>query len=79
MSDGEIFVHPDFQSKGIGSALIRKLFKTAQTKYKAVAWDAFTPNKFKNPLDWYLNLGFKEVKEWTIISCEIDKVLKKLA
>ena len=35
LSDGEIFVHPDFQSKGIGSALIKKLFKTAKTKYKS--------------------------------------------
>ena len=76
--EGEMFVHPNFQGKGIGTELIKKLFKTARKQYKAVAWDAFTPNKFKHPLSWYKKMGFKEVKEWTIITCNIEEILKKL-
>jgi len=78
LTEGEIFVHPDHQRRGLGTELIKRVFKTARDKYKAVAWDAFAPNKFKHPLNWYKEMGFKEVKEWTIITCNIEEILKKL-
>src|SRR5436190_6325126 len=40
--DGEIFINPDYQKKGIGVKLIKKLFTTAKEKYKVISWDTFT-------------------------------------
>ena len=76
--DGEIFVHPDYQKKGIGTELSKFLYNLAIKRYKAIKFDAFTFKKSDFPLKWYKKQGFKEVKEWIIISGELKKILKKL-
>ena len=73
--DGELFLHPNYQKLGIGTKLIQKLFTTAKEKYQVVAWDTFTHIIHKHPLDWYKNIGFEEVKQWTMITGNVDKVL----
>lgn len=75
--EGEVFVHPDYQQRGIGTKLMKVAFKTAKEK-GVVACDGVTFKEFKHPLSWYKRLGFKEIKDWTIITCDIEKVLKKL-
>ena len=75
--DGEIFVHPKYQKKGIGKLLTKVLFQKAIKKYNVTFWDAHTFKK-KFPLRWYKSLGFKEIKEWTMITGNIRKALKKL-
>ncbi|MBI2028283.1 MAG: GNAT family N-acetyltransferase [Candidatus Levybacteria bacterium] len=74
--EGEIFVHPKHQKKGIGVKLIEKLFTTAKEKYSVVSWDTYTHKVYKNPLAWYKSLGFEEIKNWTMITGNISKVLK---
>jgi len=76
--DGEIFVDPDYQKKGIGTLLSKTMFKEALRKYKAKVWIAYTFKKYEFPLKLYKNLGFDEMKEWTIIYGDIKKALKKL-
>ncbi|MEI6462482.1 MAG: GNAT family N-acetyltransferase [bacterium] len=76
--DGEIFVHPDYQKKHIGSELIKEMFKIAKEKYQVVLFDTYTFRNFKHPFDWYMRLGFKEIKEWAMISGNINDVLEKL-
>lgn len=76
--EGEIFIHPDFQKKGIGVKLIKQLFTTAKEKHSVVSWDTFTHRVYKNPLAWYKELGFEEIKHWVMITGNIDKVLKKI-
>jgi len=76
--DGEIFVHPEFQNKGIGKELFKKMFKEAVDKYDAKIFDAFTFNGSEYPLSWYKKIGFHEVNEWTIFSGDIKEVLKNL-
>jgi L-amino acid N-acyltransferase YncA len=76
--DGEIFVHPDFQRKGIGKALSKTMFEKALKKYNAKVWDTYTFKKHSFPLSWYKTLGFEENREWTMISGNIKRVLKKL-
>jgi len=76
--DGEIFVHPEFQRKGIGSALLKKVFQEAIKKYHVKTFDAFTVNKTEHPLSWYKKLGFRETKEWTILSGSIEEALRRL-
>jgi len=75
--DGEIFVHPDYQKKGIGTKLSKFMFDYAIKKYKVVRWDTYT-FKEKYPLKWYKSLGFKEINEWAMISADINEILKKL-
>ena len=75
--DGEIFVHPEFQRKGIGGLLSMAMFRKAMKKYSARTWDTYTFKK-KYPLKWYKSLGFKEISEWTMISGDLRKASKKL-
>lgn len=74
--EGEIFVHPQHRKKGIGVKLIEKLFAVAKEKYNVVSWDTHTHKVYKDPLAWYKSLGFEEIKKWTMITGNIDKVLK---
>lgn len=40
--DGEVFVHPDYQAQGVGSELLKSVFKVAIEKYNVTIWDAVT-------------------------------------
>lgn len=75
--DGEIFVHPKYQKIGIGTELMKVMFKKAIKKYNIGKWYTFT---FKNdfPLKWYKSLGFRETDRWIIIAGDARKTLKKL-
>ena len=76
--EGEFFIHPEYQNKGVGLKLIKQLFKSAKEKYNAVSWDTFTHTFYENPLAWYKKLGFEEIKNWTMITGNIEKVLKTI-
>lgn len=78
ISDGEIFVHPDHQKKGIATKLSIALYKKALEKYNVVSFDAYTFKKTKFPLSWYLSQGFIQNKDWTMISGNIKFILSKL-
>ncbi len=47
---GELFIHPNFQRKGIGVQLVKKLFETATKKYNVVSWDTYTHKIYEHPL-----------------------------
>ena len=74
----EIFVDPLYQKHGIGTELTKKIFQKAIIDYNAKIVEGITFSKFKHPLSWYKSLGFKEVKEWVVISGDIKKALKIL-
>lgn len=76
--DGEIFVDPDYQGKGIGSRLSRTMFETAIDRYNASVWDTYTFKGPKHPLSWYKQMGFEEIEDWTMISGDIRKALKRI-
>lgn len=76
--DGEIFVHPKYQNKGIGKELARVLFRKALDKYHVTEWDAFAFKNSDFPLSWYKKLGFEELKELVIISGNVKGALQKL-
>jgi len=76
--DGEIFIHPDYQNKGIGKALSKYMYETAINKYQVVRFDTYTFKMTKFPLSWYKSQGFEEIDEWTMISADLKEVLKNL-
>lgn len=78
LTDGELFVSPNNQKKGIGTQLIKHLFTEALKTYNAVSWDTFTHRKYEHPLKWYKSIGFKEIEHWTMITGDIKEVLAKL-
>ncbi len=76
--DGEIFVHPNHQGKGIGRVLSRHMYETAIEGYDAVTCDLDTFRGTGFPLSWYKSLGFEEVDELVIISADLERVLGNL-
>ncbi len=78
LTDGELFLSPQHQKKGVGKKLIQHMFIAALEKYQAVSWDTFTHNIHEHPLKWYKSLGFEEIHEWTMISGNIKDVLEKI-
>jgi GNAT superfamily N-acetyltransferase len=78
LSDGEIFVDPNYQKQGVATKLSIALYEKALKKYRALIFDAFTFKKTKFPLEWYLSQGFVENKDWILISAATKKILAKL-
>ncbi|MCK4550974.1 MAG: GNAT family N-acetyltransferase [Candidatus Aenigmarchaeota archaeon] len=78
LADGEIFIHPDFQKHGIGSELLKTMFKTALEKYNAVSYDAITYNNYEFPLNWYKSLSIIPEKNLVVITGNIKSILSKL-
>lgn len=78
LSDGEIFVHPDYQKKGIATKLSVALYEKALQKYNVISFDAYTFKKTKFPLSWYLSQGFVQNKEWIMISGDVKDIVSKL-
>ena len=76
--DAELFVHPDFQKKGVGTALSKALFKKALEKYKVTYYDAITYTNHEFPLSWYHSLGLMPIENLTIISGNVKSILSKL-
>ena len=76
--DGEFFVNPQHQGKGIGKKLMLKLCETAIKEYNITCLDATTFRNKNFPLNWYKSLGFREVKEWVIISANPKEILESL-
>lgn len=76
--DGEIFVHPDFQKKGVGTELTKTMFETALEKYDAKVWCFYTFRNPEFPKKWYEKMGFEEIKEWMMISGDLKKAFNSL-
>ena len=75
--DGEIFVHPNYQKKGIGAALLRFVSEYAIKKYNVIRFDSYT-FRDKYPARYYKSIGSEEIKEWIMISADPREYLKKL-
>jgi GNAT superfamily N-acetyltransferase len=78
ITDGELFIHPDYQRKGYGKQLVKHMFTKSKEKYNAVSWDTFTHVVHEHPLKWYQNMGFEVINEWQMITGNIDEVLEKI-
>ncbi len=79
MIDGELFVHPDAQNKGVGKLLLSGLLTRARDNHKATHFETttFLP-KNELPMSWYSNLGFECVDNLAVIKGSIEAALEKL-
>jgi len=77
LTDGELFVDPDFQRQGVGKKLIRTLLEEATRKYKIVEFEGLADKSHKFPLSWYKKLGMTETP-FVHIAGKPREILKKL-
>jgi GNAT superfamily N-acetyltransferase len=77
--EGEIFVHPGYQKRGIGSMLMERVLARSIKKHNAIVWEPFVFS-WDYPLKWYRSLGFKKAGNRGLISIvgNTRKVLKGL-
>jgi GNAT superfamily N-acetyltransferase len=76
--DGEIFVHPNYQKKGIGKQLYITVYEKALRKYQVTSFDTYTFKKTEFPLSWYKSQGFIVNPDWVMIAGDVKSVLSKL-
>ena len=77
--DGELWVDPPFQKRGVAAALLRHALQVAQTKYAPLlTWDTYTFRNDDFPLTWYKRIGFVEIEEWVMIRAQVADVLALL-
>lgn len=68
----DLYVKPEFRSKGIGKALLKKIIGLAKEReYGRVEWCVIDWNK--PAIDFYNSIGAKELKEWNIFRLTADK------
>ncbi|HEX3733325.1 MAG TPA: GNAT family N-acetyltransferase [Mycobacteriales bacterium] len=75
--DGEIFVDPAEQRKGIGAALIFRVLTEAVRLYAVTVWETTTFADVEFPLSWYRRLGMEFISEWTIIGGDVGTMLRR--
>lgn len=68
----DLYVKPEFRSKGIGKALLMEVIKTARKRNCGrVEWVVLDWNK--PAIDFYKNIGAIQLDEWTIFRLTSDK------
>ena len=77
--DGEFFVDPDCQQKGVGSKLLKKVMEVAKEKYDPVVFETYTFGGASAPLQWYKRLGFHQIEEWVMIRAEVKTIIAQLS
>lgn len=79
MIDGEFFVRPDVQGRGVGKMLMTEILLRAQKNHDAVCFETITfkPDS-EHPLKWYASIGFKCIDNLVVINGRIDQILKNI-
>lgn len=78
LTDGDIFVHPNYQKRGAGLKLGIALYSRAVQKYDCVKSESFTFKNQKFPLNWHEKRGFKVSDEWVMIEGDTKEMLKRM-
>ena len=68
----DLYVKPEFRSKGIGKALLIKIISIAKERnYGRVEWSVLDWNE--SAIDFYKRLGAEPLNDWTIFRLTSDK------
>jgi GNAT superfamily N-acetyltransferase len=71
----ELFLIPEFQSKGVGSRLFRHYLREATRVYDATIIESLTFKDLKFPLSWYVKLGFEVKSDWAVMFGKVRNLL----
>ncbi len=77
LTDGELFIDPNFQRQGVGKELIKTLLEKAIRKYEIVEFESLVDKGDEFPLSWYRKLGMTETT-LVHIAGKPKVILKKL-
>ena len=78
LQDGEVFIDPTHQRKGIGQELLKKLIEEGIAKYKTNTFEGITFSHTEFPLSWYKRLGMEISQDLVIITGSCKEMLDKL-
>ena len=68
----DLYVKPEYRSKGVGKALLNKLIETAkERKCSRIEWVVLDWNK--SAIDFYKKIGAEEMNGWLIYRLTEDK------
>ena len=70
----DLFILPEYRGKGYGKALLKELAKIAvERKCGRMEWACLNWNQ--PSIDFYLSVGAKPMKDWTVYRLTQDKIL----
>jgi GNAT superfamily N-acetyltransferase len=70
----DLFVLPEYRGKGYGKALLKELARIAvERKCGRMEWACLNWNQ--PSIDFYLSVGAKPMKDWTVYRLTQDKIL----
>ncbi len=71
-----LLVHPEHRKKRIATRLINRLFTKVITNYNIDIVETGIDTTINFPITWYESIGFREKKNYSVISGSIKEVLK---
>jgi len=78
LQDGEVFVDPKYQKRGVGKQLLIKLIKEGINKYNTNTFEGITFAGAEFPLSWYKRIGMKKSDDLVVISGSCQEMLNNL-
>ncbi len=76
LNDGELFVHPDYQGRGIGKMLFHEMMKRAGKE--GVEEVSFFTYRNSPAHEWYMRIGMKDVEDWVIVEGKVADIIRNL-
>jgi GNAT superfamily N-acetyltransferase len=78
LAEGELFVHPKFQGRGIGAELLKGLLERGINNYgEIVEFEGIANGKAEFPMNWYEKIGIKRTG-WVHVAGEPRDILGRL-
>ena len=78
LQDGEVFVNPEYQKRGIGKQLLSRLIEEGINKYNTNTFEGITFADTDFPLSWYKKIGMQKSDELIVINGSCQEMLNNL-
>ena len=73
-----LIVHPDYRRKKFATKLLKKIITKAKNKYGVDKMESSVESLTTFPISWYESIGFRKKKHYTLVSANVDDVLKSI-
>jgi L-amino acid N-acyltransferase YncA len=74
----EIFISPEFKTRGIGTSLGVHYLQEAIKLYDVRSINTITFNEFDFPASLYSRIGFRDKTNWKVMVADVSEVVQKL-